>query len=72
VEAYLDRRGGPEPKRDIPALPYTDAMAAQAARFVQVCKGEAEPLTSVAEAAEDLAVAYQYITQRYASELATT
>ena len=47
VEAYLDRRGA-DPRREIPTLPYVDAMAAQAARFVQVCKDEAEPLTSVA------------------------
>jgi hypothetical protein len=45
-------------------------MAAQAARFVQVCKDEAEPFTSVAEAAEDLAVAYDYITQRFSPDLA--
>ncbi len=45
-------------------------MAAQAARFVQVCKDEAEPLTSVSEAAEDLAVAYDYITHRFAPDLA--
>jgi predicted dehydrogenase len=70
AEAYLDRRGGPEPRREIPTLPHVDAMAAQAARFVQVCKDEAEPFTSVAEAAEDLAVAYDYITQRFSPDLA--
>jgi len=70
AEAYLDRRGGPEPRREVPTLPYVDAMAAQAAWFVQVCKDEAEPLTSVSEAAEDLAVAYDYITQRFSPELA--
>jgi predicted dehydrogenase len=70
VEAYLDRKDGPPPRREIPTLPYVDAMAAQAARFVQVCKDEAEPLTSVSEAAEDLAVAYDYITHRFSPDLA--
>ncbi len=69
VEAYLDRPGGTEARREIPALPYVDAMAAQAARFVAVCRDEIAPLCSVLEAAEDLTVAYDYIAKRYPPDL---
>ncbi len=71
VEAYLDRKGL-QPTRESPTLASIDAMSAQAARFVEVCRDEAEPLTSAAEAAEDLAVAYSYIIMRHQPEKSAT
>lgn len=62
VEALLDRPGG-SALRERPVLPWTDAMLAEANHFVRVCRDEAAPLSSIEDAAEDLAVAYDYVTQ---------
>lgn len=71
VECYLDRHDGEEPRREVPSLPYVDAMAAQAGRFVQVCRDEALPLTSASEAVQDLSVAFEYIAKRYPDALSS-
>ena len=70
VEVYIDRPNGEGPRREVPSLPYVDAMAAQAGRFVQVCRGEAQPLTSASEAVQDLSVAFEYIATRYPDAMA--
>jgi predicted dehydrogenase len=54
VEVYRDPGGGATPERIVPELPAVDPMRAQAAAFLRVCRGEAEPPTGAAEAAEDL------------------
>ena len=41
-------------ERICPQLPWIDPQLAQAADFLRVCRGEAEPPTDVREAAEDL------------------
>lgn len=72
VEAYLDRPERPA-TREIPTLAPLDAMAAQAAWFLRVCRDEVDPLCDADEAARDLVVAHDYIAQRYAeSETYTT
>ena len=45
-------------------------MAAQTSRFLRLCCDETEPLCALSEALEDLAVAYDYLTRRYSSDLA--
>ncbi|OPZ28995.1 MAG: Inositol 2-dehydrogenase/D-chiro-inositol 3-dehydrogenase [Lentisphaerae bacterium ADurb.BinA184] len=61
VEYYRDPGNGATPERIIPTLPWVGAMRQQAINFVKVCKGEMPPPCDAAEAAEDLAVARQYI-----------
>jgi predicted dehydrogenase len=54
LEIYRDRAFDSVPERIFPQLPWIDPQQAQAADFLRVCRGEAEPPTDVREAAEDL------------------
>jgi predicted dehydrogenase len=54
LEVYRDPGGDATPERTVPELPAVDPMRAQAAEFLRVCRGEADPPTGAAEAAEDL------------------
>jgi predicted dehydrogenase len=54
LEVYRDAGFGSVPERISPQLPWIDPQQAQAADFLEVCRGEARPPTDVAEAAEDL------------------
>ena len=63
VEIYADDGGSPQ--RVLPTMPWVHAMRRQAVHFVKVCKGEMSPPCDAAEAAEDLAVARDYIRLRF-------
>jgi predicted dehydrogenase len=51
---YRDPGFDAVPERIRPQLPWIDPQLAQAADFLRVCRGEAQPPTDVREAAEDL------------------
>jgi predicted dehydrogenase len=51
---YRDPRFDAVPELMCPQLPWVDPQLAQAADFLRVCRGEAQPPTDVREAAEDL------------------
>jgi hypothetical protein len=51
---YRDPRFDAVPELMCPQLPWIDPQLAQAADFLRVCRGEAQPPTDVREAAEDL------------------
>lgn len=61
VEAFLDPPGTGRSGRERPVLPHVDAMLAQANHFVRVCRDEVQPLSSIEDAAADLAVAYDAV-----------
>lgn len=61
VEVFKDPGDGTAPTITIPQLPWVHAMRQQAANFIKAIKGEMKPLTTAAEALEDLQVARQYI-----------
>jgi predicted dehydrogenase len=54
LEIYRDPGRGALPEHVRPELPWIDPMQAQAEDFLRVCRGDAEPPTDAAEAAEDL------------------
>jgi len=61
VEIYSDP-GPPEtPERREPTLEWEDAMHRQAATFIAVCRGDAAPPCTAAEAVEDLKVLRDYV-----------
>jgi hypothetical protein len=53
----------------VPHLPAVDPMHAQAAEFLRVCRGEVEPPTGAAEAAEDLHLVSEMVRMRMALNL---
>lgn len=61
VEVLSDPGDGATPQTLRPHLPWVHAMRGQAARFVQVVRGEAQPPCDAAEAMADLEVAREYI-----------
>jgi predicted dehydrogenase len=61
VVIYRDPGGGATPMQSAPTLPWVHAMRQQARNFIAAVKGEMEPLTTAAEALEDLTVAREYI-----------
>lgn len=61
VEVYSDPGNGVRPTRTSPVLPPIDSMRQQAINFVKVCRGEMAPPCEAAEAAEDLAIAADYL-----------
>ncbi len=67
VEIYTDRPGTPPPKTIIPTLPWEDAMSRQAAAFLQVCRGTAQPPCNAAEAVDDLRLLKEYLLRRRAA-----
>ncbi|MFL5912480.1 MAG: Gfo/Idh/MocA family protein [Gaiellaceae bacterium] len=66
LEVYRDPGGDAAPERTAPQLPAVDPMHAQAAEFLRVCRGEAEPPTGAAEAAEDLHLVSDLVGMRMA------
>lgn len=52
---------GAEPQTTVPHLPPVHAMRQQAKNFIAAVRGERTPMTTAAEALEDLRVARQYI-----------
>lgn len=65
VEIYTDPGNGVTPMRTMPTLPWVHAMRQQAIHFVKVCQGEMAPPCDVAEAAEDLGIARDYVRLRF-------
>ena len=64
VEIYRDPGDGTTPLRSEPALPWIHAMRQQARNFIAAVKGERKPMTTAAEALQDLQVAREYIRLR--------
>jgi len=67
LEIYRDPGAGALPERVSPQLPWLDAMRAQAADFLRVCRGKAAPPTDAAEAAEDLHLVAEIVRARVES-----
>jgi predicted dehydrogenase len=61
VEIYRDPGDGVTPLRVSPTLPWVHAMRQQARHFLAAVRGEMAPLTTAAEALEDLKIAREYI-----------
>ena len=61
VTIYRDPGGDVTPMQSEPTLPWVHAMRQQARNFIAAVKGEMEPLTTAAEALEDLKIAREYI-----------
>ncbi|MDP6778154.1 MAG: Gfo/Idh/MocA family oxidoreductase [Candidatus Latescibacteria bacterium] len=61
VEIYRDPGDGATPERSEPKLPWIHAMRQQAANFIAAVKGEMKPMTTAAEALQDLEMAREYI-----------
>ncbi len=61
VEIYHDPGDGATPVRSEPTLPWIHAMRQQASNFVAAVKGVMAPMTTAAEALQDLQVAREYI-----------
>jgi predicted dehydrogenase len=66
LEVYRDPGGDATPESAVPQLPAVDPMHEQAAEFLRVCRGEAEPTTGAAEAAEDLHLISEMVAMRMA------
>jgi predicted dehydrogenase len=66
LELYRDRGFDTRPERITPQVPWIDPQQAQAADFLRVCRGEAEPPTDAREAAEDLHLVEDVIRARFA------
>jgi predicted dehydrogenase len=65
LEVYRDPGDRVLPERVRPQLPWIDPMRAQAEDFLRVCRGDAEPPTDVAEAAEDLHLVADIVRTRF-------
>jgi len=61
VEIFADPGNGAIPQRIQPQLPWVHAMRRQAEYFLEAVRGNETPLCTAREAAEDLAIAYDYI-----------
>jgi predicted dehydrogenase len=61
VEIYRDPGEDAAPVTSSPQLPWVHAMRQQAVNFIAAVKGERPPMTTAAEALEDLRVARAYI-----------
>jgi len=61
VEMLRDPGDGATPETVVPQLPWVHAMRQQAINFLAAVRGEREPMTTAAEALEDLKVARDYI-----------
>ncbi len=61
VTTYSDPGNGKVPMEETPTLPWVHAMKQQAINFLAAVRGEREPMTSAAEALEDLRVAREYL-----------
>jgi len=64
VEICRDAGSGEAPERIRPELPWLDPQQAQAADFLRVCRGEADPPTDAGEAAEDLGLVRDIVRAR--------
>jgi predicted dehydrogenase len=67
VEIYRDPDVDSVPERISPQVPRVDPQQAQAADFLRVCRGEAEPPTDAGEAAQDLHLIETIVRARLAS-----
>jgi len=65
VELFRDPGSGTAPLTLVPQLPWVHAMRQQALNFLRALRGELKPLTTAAEALEDLKVAREYIRLRH-------
>lgn len=61
VTVYRDPGGDRTPVCVTPTLPWTHAMKQQARNFIAAVRGERPPLTTAAEALQDLEIAREYI-----------
>lgn len=61
VVIYRDPGAGETPLRAEPTLPWVHAMRQQTRNFIAAVRGEMAPMTTAAEALEDLKVAREYI-----------
>jgi predicted dehydrogenase len=61
VTVYSDPGDGETPTSESPTLPWVHAMRQQATNFLASVRGERAPLTTAAEALEDLRVAREYL-----------
>jgi predicted dehydrogenase len=61
VTLFADPGEGATPMRTEPTLPWVHAMKQQAINYCQAVRGEVPPMTTAAEALEDLRVARDYI-----------
>lgn len=66
LEVYRDPGGNASPELTAPHLPAVGPMHMQAAEFLRVCRGEVEPPTGAAEAAEDLHLVSDMVSLRLA------
>lgn len=62
---FKDPGKGVAPQTVIPQFPWEHAMRCQARNFLRAVRGEAPPMTTAAEALEDLKVAREYIRLRW-------
>ena len=61
VEIFRDPGEGKTPTTVVPQLPWVHAMRQQAINFLRVVRGELPPMTTAAEALEDLKVAREFV-----------
>jgi predicted dehydrogenase len=62
---FKDPGKGATPQTTVPQFPWEHAMRRQAVNFLRAVRGEAPPLTTAAEALEDLKVAREYVRLRW-------
>ena len=62
---FKDPGKGVAPQTTVPQFPWDHAMRCQAANFLRVVRGETPPLTTAAEALEDLQFARDYVRLRW-------